>query len=128
MAGPGIPHRQVAEVTTLVDVPGTLARLTGVKPLLPQDGGDLFSQRADRAVLIQAGDSGREWRWRGVYTSRYTYVDYGEGVVELFDRNDDPHETTNRAEDHELLPVRRDLAEVLRRLAGCAGSACQDTY
>jgi arylsulfatase A-like enzyme len=128
MTGPGVPHREVDEVTTLVDLPGTLARLTGVRPMLSQDGGDLFSQPDDRAVLIQAGDFRAKWRWRGVYTRRYTYVDYGRGAVELFDRADDPHETSNLADEPGSTPTRNDLAGLLERLSGCAADACQATY
>jgi N-acetylglucosamine-6-sulfatase len=128
MTGPGIPHTTVDEVTTLVDLPGTLARLSGVQPMLEQDGSDLFSQPEDRAALIQAGDAGAQWRWRGVYTRRFTMVRYVGGEIELFDRAQDPYETDDVHDEPGYDAVLQDLTRLLDDLSTCAGEACRATY
>ncbi len=124
MTGPGVPRGPVEQVTTLVDLPGTLARRSGVRPLLTQDGGDLFNQPEDRAVLIQAASPHKRWVWRGVYTPRYTYVRYTSGERELYDRRDDPYELRNLADE----PLATELEALLRDLIGCAEQTCAATF
>lgn len=128
MAGPGItPATKVDQVVTLVDVPGTLARRADVSPGRTQDGRDLFTRPADRAVLIQAGSVShpRGWTWQGVYTSRYTYTEWRTGETGFFDHKADPKESYNFGEDD---PRAESLRAVMSRLKGCAGSQCQQTY
>lgn len=125
MAGPGIPVGQRdSSVATLVDLPTTLAELTGVSVPLVQDGQSVLSLPDDRAVLIQAGSHSREWVWRGVYTGSLTYVDRMPGTDELYDRASDPQELDNLTDDRRL----DDMARLLGRLATCAGEQCRATY
>jgi N-acetylglucosamine-6-sulfatase len=124
MAGPGIAHRTVMPVVTLVDLPTTIADLAGATPALVQDGRNAFTRPRDRAVLIQAGRPTSQWVWRGVYSRRYTYVQFVDGTVEFYDRRDDPGEVASRPRS----PEARRARTLLGDLWGCSGDGCQRTY
>lgn len=125
MAGPGVPAgERISTVATLVDLPVTLARLTSVAPMRTQDGRDLFSLPDDRAVLVQAGAAGSQFIWRGVYTRRYTYVRRHDGLVEFYDREDDPHELSSRPHD----PRVAQFETLLATLGACSDQTCQQTH
>jgi N-acetylglucosamine-6-sulfatase len=137
MRGPGFPAGVVRrQTTTLVDLPATFLSLAGVtRPGL--DGQDLApvvhdDVRVSHTSLIQAGAQQTEWRWRGVRTSRYTYVEWTSGDRELYDRREDPYQLQNRLRVHSGA-VRhpryaRVLADLQRRFAAlrdCRGPACR---
>ena len=138
---------------TTTDITPTILDLADATPRRLLDGvsfaaaitGDLTEteQRWRNVQLIQAGrdylteqeaaagDKG--WKWRGVRTSRYTlaFTPTPEGDVPdeltdpfLIDRETDPYELINRAED----PAYSDVLQTLTQQAGylfrCTGSSC----
>ena len=63
--------------------------------------------------------------YKGVRTDRYTYVVYTEtGDQELYDRQADPYELHNVADDPGYAAVKAHLAGKLAKLDDCKGSAC----
>ena len=138
MAGLDVPRgAESSQVTAMIDLAPTFADLAGIDPLVQVDGRPIDLQRGlsatepdDRNLLIQAGafsikrfPSG--WWFRGVRTSRYTYVRYeDDGFVELYDRARDPFELRNLADDQRYAKVRTELAERTVLLGDCAGDEC----
>ena len=47
----------------------------------------------------------------GVRTEKWRYIVYADGSEELYDRDTDPHEWTNRAKDLKLTDVKKELAK-----------------
>ena len=129
--GPGIRAGSVAEQTvTLVDLAPTWLEIAGATADIRQDGVSLLPVlRGDQqvvphpgGVLIQAGpqrlETGpRGWYFRGVRTSRYTYMRYHDGWVELYDRRRDPDEITSVAGDPRYAQIATMLAH-RTRIAG----------
>ena len=63
--------------------------------------------------------------YKGVRTDRYTYVVYTEtGDQELYDRQADPFELQNVADDPGYAAVKAHLAGKLAKLDDCKGSSC----
>ncbi len=126
LAGPGVPAgATVSRVATLVDIPKTLAQLTGVRPGRVQDGTNLLAIPPDRAVLIQAGSMDRRWKWRGVYTQRYTAVWHHTGEAEVYDRVLDASELTSIHRREDRAGTVTSLRRTFEGLRACAGSTCQ---
>jgi arylsulfatase A-like enzyme len=127
MTGPGVPAGHTdRRLGTLVDLPATLAALTGVEPGRVQDGTDLLTAPGNRAVLIQAGSVVNPFSWRGVYTRRYTWVRrLSSGETELYDRRRDPFELDNVAGDRSYRRIARQLHRLFRgQLEDCVGDSC----
>ena len=135
MRGPGVPRGvTVPDVATTVDLAPTAAVAAGATPTLTVDGHDLVAAAQGRTpswstLLVQAGsrgpadDRGTGWYFRGVRTSRYTFIRYdNRGEWELYDRARDPYELRNVASDPRYARVRAELARRLALLAGCNGS------
>src|SRR5262249_45963173 len=62
--------------------------------------------------------------YKGVRTDRYTYVVYTEtGDQELYDRQADPFELQNVADDPGYAALQAALADKLAKLHGCKGSS-----
>lgn len=125
--GPGVPRAVVPTIATTVDVPVTLAALAGVRPGRVVDGTNALTAPDDRAVLIQSGNNDAQWDWRGVYTSRWTFAEHTTGEVELYDRQRDPSELENVADDPSLRETRNQLERLYADLRGCAGDSCVTT-
>ena len=112
-----------------VDLAPTIAAFAGVPPRAT-DGIDLrplFDSRIDAPVDAREGAlieylGGRFVpRWRGVRTTDFTYVEYEDGEVELYDRTGvlgpaDPGELDNRATDPAYAAKRVRLAALLQGL------------
>ncbi len=140
MRGPGIPAGQTRDQTvTLVDLAPTLVDVARATPTIEMDGRSLMPVARDDAaghetVLIQAGPSGDKempagWGWRGVRTSRYTYVQYpNTGFVELYDRLVDPAELENVADDPAYASIRQELEARTALLSTCRGEQCNATF
>lgn len=136
MRGPGVPAgKRVAETTSLVDIPATIADVAGAEPALTLDGRSLLgvatgATRGYRALAIEAGavieaaDGG--YFYNGVRTRRYTYLQYPQtGERELYDRKIDPGETVNVAYRPTHRATRRALADMLAELRNCVGQGCR---
>jgi arylsulfatase A-like enzyme len=63
--------------------------------------------------------------YRAVRTSRYLFVRYSSGDVELYDMKRDPQQLRSRHGSRRYRQVRRRLARLLRRLQRCEGSTCR---
>jgi arylsulfatase A-like enzyme len=60
-----------------------------------------------------------------VRTDRYTYVKYTEaGDEELFDRQTDPFELSNVANDPSYAAIKASLVARLAKLTNCKGRSC----
>ena len=97
--GPGVGVGQSDKGAMMTDIAPSLARLAGVAPERAVDGRDdlLAVDGGWDGVLIQAGGVTTSWLWRGVRTARWSYVEYDNGNVRLFDRDADPYQMQNLA-------------------------------
>jgi arylsulfatase A-like enzyme len=129
MRGPGIPpgvvRRQLVGnvdlAPTILDAAGASApaahRLDGTSLLAPaRNPGAL----AGRQLLLESFDV----PYRALRTPRYLFVRHRSGERELYDLSRDPDELRSLHTSRAHEGVERDLAARLRRLEGCAGSAC----
>jgi arylsulfatase A-like enzyme len=141
LAGPGIPaNRKVHGQVGNIDFAPTLVDMAGAEPGRTMDGVSLIptarnpKRRPNRALEIEAlaplfeGDIPVN-RWdrpyRGVRTDRYSYVVWTEtGEEELYDRQSDPYQLENVAEDPAFAGIKSRLADRLERLDDCAGASC----
>lgn len=142
MRGPGIPAgRTVQGQVSNVDLAPTLLDVANADPGRTMDGISLLpaiynpKKLPSRALHIEAlarlfeGDIPIN-RWdrpySGVRTERYTYVVWTEtGEIELYDRQRDPYQLQNVADDPAYAAVKARLATKLDQLEDCAGAACQ---
>ena len=137
MRGPGIPAGVVrSQTASTVDLAATVADAAGVRPGRVLDGHSLLPAARSGAVrrttlLVQGGPRNRSevrygWFYRGVRTSRYTYVRYAAtGFEELYDRIADPDQLENRAGRSTYAGVLAEMRRRLGRLQGCSGSECR---
>ncbi len=148
MRGPGIPRGATSDQTaSMVDLAPTFLDAAGVLGRVRRaghtDGETLLPVAAGRATLnsttlIQAGPITAKqvrtfgWMFRGVRTSRYTWVVWWNGFEELYDHARDPYELDNltghrgRLRDPAYLAVRDELRSRYQRLRSCAGyQACE---
>ncbi len=139
MAGLDLPRGvKDAQTGAMIDLAPTFAELAGATPLVEVDGlpltvrtGPGAAELDERTLLIQAGTANLKkfptgWWFRGVRTSRYTYVRYDrDGFVELYDRDRDPYELRNLADDPRYQRVRFELAKRAFVLGGCGGDQCR---
>jgi N-acetylglucosamine-6-sulfatase len=128
--GPGIRAGSSSDELILNnDLAPTLERIAGLAPPSYVDG---------RSLLPVWKGSATTWRtavmnerpvrdvnpippYHAAITLRHTYVEYGTGEKELYNRRTDPYELAN-AYDPAAPPS--DLASRLRTLEGCAGKGC----
>lgn len=128
MTGPGIPvGRRVHETMNLVDLPATIADITGAVPERTQDGRSMLpvitgSEPGYDSTLIQAGSGDAEWSWRGVRDKQWTYVAHTSGEHEVYDRLTDPFELNNVYGSDPALEEQ--LQARLDELETCSGAAC----
>lgn len=139
--GPGVPKGQTVNgQVSNVDFAPTLLDVAEAKPGRTMDGVSLMptirnpKKRPNRVLEIEAlarlfaGDipiNAWDRPYTGVRTDRYTYVVWTEtGEEELYDRETDPYELSNVADDPGYATVKADLAAKLAKLADCAGKAC----
>ncbi|WP_232678613.1 sulfatase [Nocardioides sp. R-C-SC26] len=134
--GPDVPAGVVRQQRALmIDLAPTFADIAGATPLVEVDGESMLPAIEGDAplrttVLIQAGpskqtdDGGAGWWWRGVTTPRYTYAYfYGDRLEELYDRQSDPAENVNLAEDPRYAAVVAEMRERTLALVDCIGPA-----
>jgi L,D-peptidoglycan transpeptidase YkuD (ErfK/YbiS/YcfS/YnhG family) len=136
MRGPGVPAgTRVDQTVGLVDLGATFAEAAGARPMIEQDGVSLVEvargkERGYEAMGIEAGPAlpgvpPDEYTYRGVRTSRYTFMRHPvTGEMELYDRKVDPGQVVNVAYRPTHAATRRALERKLARLEDCAGEAC----
>jgi arylsulfatase A-like enzyme len=97
--GPGVAVGQSAKGAMMTDIAPSLTYQAGVAPERVVDGRrDLFGDSDGwHSVLVQAGGVTTPWAWRGVRTSRWTYIEHQSGDTLLFDREADPYQLENLA-------------------------------
>ena len=122
--------RRVDTVHTPMDHFPTLCSLAGLPIPSDLDGRDLTSSIFDDPSMDQKGvlianytshfaffDSRTIWpEWRGVRTQRYTYVEWIDGRLELYDNPEDRYQQTNQIHNEEYADVRTELQQRLRQL------------
>lgn len=138
--GPGVARDRVdaAHLLANVDLAPTLAQLAGVA-LADVDG------RSFAGLLGTAAPAPAAWReslplarwrsgdasgdtlpaFRGVRTSRYTWVEWADGARELYDNRRDPYQLANLAADPASAARRDRLARLTAELAACRGAGCR---
>lgn len=141
LRGPGIPaDRTINGQVSNVDFAPTLLDLAKAKPGRTMDGVSLMpaarnpAKVPNRAIEIEAlaplfeGDiPNNAWDrpYKGVRTNRYTYVIYKEtGDEELYDRQLDPYQLQNVADQPAYAAVKAHLVDKLAKLDDCKGRAC----
>jgi hypothetical protein len=136
LRGPGIPRG--ATSTTPVSNPDIAATITALAHATPGrrlDGVNVYPWLSDprlvRVVPIVAwpvDNGGRRPLYTGVRVGTWTYVRYGKGGEEMYDRSIDPWEVTNLAR---VPAFHRQLVQ-LRRLSAhyrhCRGSSCPHQF
>ncbi len=135
LRGPGLPQGVVVPTAvTIPDVVATIFAATGVEPPRPLDGVDLLpwisAPAQVRVVPIAswAADQAR-WQYRGVRLGPWTYVEYRRGGAELYNRDSDPYEVQNLADDPAYADVSATLSTLTERYRACAGAtAPKDFY
>lgn len=135
--GPGIPQGATSdEMITMVDLAPTILGVTGVAATgRTLDGRDMTAvlrgtgTKNDDTLLIQAGGfpngEAREWLYRGVRTSRYTFTNWHRDrghFYELFDRRVDPDQVQNLATDRRYARVVQELRRRTSELNRCSGA------
>lgn len=141
MRGPGIePGTRLRQTAAMIDLAPTFADLAGVDPMVEVDGESLVQlarhpePATDRTLLVQAGIrgpnlDGLDWEFRGVRTSRYTFVYWLKtGFVELYDRRRDRYQINNVAEDPRYTAILEELTDRTRALGDCSGDACRTDF
>ena len=143
MRGPGVPKGKTIDTqVSNVDLAPTLADFAGAKPGRKMDGLSLLpglkkpSKLPNRALGIEApeplfADAVPVNRWdrpyKGVRTDRYTYVIWEDnGAEELYDRQTDPYQLSNLANDPAFASLKADMAAKVVELENCKGAACND--
>jgi arylsulfatase A-like enzyme len=131
MRGAGLPKDEVVRsLVGTVDLAPTIYDVTGVAPLLPQDGVSLFEVVADPAAYADRELLIETTRAAALRTGPYKYVEIGanQGGVpeefELYDLRADPYELNSRHADPAYAGVRLQLAARLAALRDCAGNNC----
>lgn len=119
--GPGVATGASTKGSMITDIAPSLAAVAGVDVERDVDGrSDLFDLQGrwpdDTGVLIQASHDRRPWWWRGVRTSRYTYVEIAGGRTVMYDRESDPYERDNIAGEQPA--VEAELARITPSLGG----------
>jgi arylsulfatase A-like enzyme len=134
--GPGLPHGRVSHApVSNADWAPTFASLAGATPTREVDGVDvmpwLTSGARARPVPIEAYPvhGGRTPIYTGVVDGPWTWVQGRGGRGELYRLSVDPWQNHNLAKDPRYQTQKKQLRQMTRRYAHCAGATCpQDFY
>jgi N-acetylglucosamine-6-sulfatase len=126
--GPGFPAgAEISTPVANVDLAATAVAAGDAEPHFALDGVPLQEVVAGRGgregVLLEVFE--RKPELRAVRTERYVYADIADGEPELYDREQDPYELVNLADDPGHREVRERLAAHLDRLRECSGEDCR---
>jgi N-acetylglucosamine-6-sulfatase len=150
MRGPGVRKGgHSSEVVSNIDLSPTILDVTGAHATVPQDGRSLmpFARdprlRTERPLLhegLQAspvGDNDQDGTapmpgvplgrsdYVAVRTSRYLWIEHGDGEHEFYDLQRDPFELQSRPTDPRYAPERLALQRILAILRDCRGAPCR---
>jgi N-acetylglucosamine-6-sulfatase len=132
--GPGIKAGSTSSRLVLNnDLAPTFAQIAGASPPSFVDG---------RSLLPVWNGTSTTWRtaimnerpleaaipvplYHALITPRYTYVGYGTGEKELYDRIDDPYELRSKHKDAAYADTMAALSDQLSVLEGCAAAGCR---
>ena len=132
--GPGIKAGSTSGKLVLNnDLAPTFARIAGGTPPPFVDGRSVLPVWKGRATTWRtaimnekpAKDGNPIPAYHAAITPRYTYVEYGTGEKELYDRNNDPYELRSRHRDTAYADTRRALSDRLSTLEGCKAVGCR---
>jgi arylsulfatase A-like enzyme len=145
VTGHGIPQGLRYDPISSEDIPATILELGGAKPPHPPDGVSLVpSFTADRGwrvpVLLENQVYAAEFNTlrdessagfdktltgTGLRTSRWKYVRYIDGDVELYDLDRDPNELHNLHGVKKAAGIEGELDRVWHRYHDCQAAACR---
>ena len=133
--GPGIAKgaRSDAPVTN-ADWAPTFAALADAKPTRKVDGTNVLpwlDTRASRRVVPIEGypvQGGTTPLYTGVVVGPWTYVENKRGRAELYYRNVDPWQLDNLRRDPRYHQQYKQLRDLTRKYADCAGSECPSDF
>jgi arylsulfatase A-like enzyme len=130
--GPGVvAGSSLPQLVTNLDLASTILDIADAEAGVPQEGQSLLplltgstSAEWRSAFLVEydAADTDDMPSWSGVRTDRYTYIEWADGFVELYDLQDDPAQLINRSDAQPALV--RELGAIHDRLTTCAGAEC----
>ena len=130
--GPGIPADRVItqRVSMSIDIAPTVLDLTDTEAPYQLDGISLYDLIRDpgprnRPLLVEAWQPTGIPLYTGLRDSRYLYVEYLTGEVELYDLLRDPHQLRSLHNDPGYLPTRVKLATELALTRNCVGLFCR---
>jgi len=140
--GPGVaPGTSTDQIVSIVDLVATFNDVAGHTSERELDGasmlpiwrGESDTPLHPGGLLVQGGaykpETGKTgWLYRGVRTRRYTYAEWYDGTVELYDRSTDPHQVDSVAASARYTAVRQELQRRTRVLGECAGPACNRRF
>jgi arylsulfatase A-like enzyme len=145
--GPGVPRgRTSKEMVVNADLAPTIVDVTGVRPLLVQDGRSLRRfwnrprRKTTRPIMLQSGGVNRGFEemdagpvavlrplqtFKGIRTDRYLYVAYRNRTKEMYDLARDPHQLRSVIDDPRYRAARGELRKQLNELKDCRGRSCR---
>ena len=142
--GPGVRRgARVDHLVTTPDLTRTIIRAAGARPPYPLDGVNLRRVLTRRgspaprsATILQTGGAGSEvpaWLYRGYRDERYTYARYpddgsGSPYEELYDREVNPSQIDNVADEPAYADVLQQVRNRARALHDCSGSPCHPDW
>lgn len=136
LRGPGIPAGAVSSTpVSNPDIAATISALAHAKPGRRLDGVDVYPWLADRhlervvpIIAWPVDDGGKPPLYTGVRVGSWTYVRYGKGGEEMYDRSIDPWEITNLARVPRFRRQLLQLRHLTRHYASCKGRTCPHTF
>jgi arylsulfatase A-like enzyme len=133
--GPGIRAGSASDKLVLNnDLAPTFARIAGGAPPTFVDGRSVLPVWEGRATTWRAAimnerpkkDANPIPSYHAAITPRYTYVEYGTGEKELYDRDNDPYELRSRHRDAAYADTMTALSDRLSTLVGCRAVGCRE--
>lgn len=115
IAAPGLTPGRTGALTELMDIYPTLCSLLGFPIPDSVQGKDLLPVLKDSKAEVRKGAFSLLRGSHSLRTDRWAYMKYKNGDEELYDMKADPGQFTNLANKKDLLPVKKQLLESLRK-------------